>query len=66
MDPKAIVRWAHARIMHRTSAVGDRGAGLVEYALLVGLIAVVCVLAVTYFGAETSDSFSRTASEMKG
>lgn len=40
----------------------DRGASLVEYALLVALIAVACILAVTFFGDETSKSFSRTAS----
>lgn len=40
----------------------DRGASLVEYALLVALIAVVCVVAVMYFGDETGNSFSRTAS----
>jgi len=40
----------------------DRGASLVEYALLLALIAVACILAVTFFGTQTSDSFSRTAS----
>lgn len=37
---------------------GERGAGLVEYALLIALIAMVCVVAVMYFGDETSASFS--------
>lgn len=34
----------------------DRGASLVEYALLVGLIAVVCIGALTYFGGESNNS----------
>ena len=36
----------------------ERGASLVEYALLVGLIAVVCIGAVTFFGTEVTDSLS--------
>jgi pilus assembly protein Flp/PilA len=42
----------------------DRGASLVEYALLLALIAVVCLGAVTYFGNETGDSFSTSGSSM--
>ena len=38
----------------------DRGASLVEYALLVGLIAVVCVVAVQVLGQSTSTAFSST------
>lgn len=38
----------------------DRGASLVEYALLIVLIALVCIVAVTFFGSETSSSFVRT------
>ena len=44
---------------------GDRGASLVEYALLVALIAVVCVVAVTYFGTQTGDTFSRVSSSVE-
>lgn len=39
----------------------DHGASLVEYALLIALIAVICVLAVTLLGDATSTSFSSTA-----
>lgn len=35
----------------------ERGASLVEYALLIALIAVVCVAVVAVFGGETSNSF---------
>lgn len=38
---------------------GERGASLVEYALLVVLIALVCVAAVTFFGGQTSETFQR-------
>ena len=33
----------------------DRGASLVEYALLVALIAVVCIVAITFLDNSTSD-----------
>ena len=40
----------------------DRGASLVEYALLVALIAVVCILAVTFLGRNASSKFSSVGS----
>jgi Flp pilus assembly pilin Flp len=40
----------------------DRGASLVEYALLVVLIAVVCALAVAAIGTTLNSSYSSTAS----
>ncbi|MDZ7673575.1 MAG: Flp family type IVb pilin [Acidimicrobiales bacterium] len=42
----------------------DRGASLVEYALLVALIAIVCIVAVTFLGGETSQSFESNASSL--
>jgi len=36
----------------------ERGASLVEYALLVGLIAIVCVAAITYLGQQPSPKLS--------
>ena len=36
----------------------ERGASLVEYALLVALIAVVCIAAVAFLGKSTSSKFS--------
>lgn len=36
----------------------EKGAALVEYGMLVGLIAVICVVAVTTLGTEVSDAFS--------
>ncbi len=35
----------------------DRGASLVEYALLVALIAVVCIAAITFLGEAASEKF---------
>ena len=43
---------------------GDRGAALVEYALLVGLIAVACIAAITILGNRTSDKFSSVGSRL--
>ena len=39
-------------------ADSERGASLVEYALLVALIAVVCIAAVTLLGKNASNKFS--------
>jgi pilus assembly protein Flp/PilA len=42
----------------------DRGASLVEYALLVGLIAVVCIVAVTTLGTTASSKFDSVQSSL--
>ena len=42
----------------------DRGASLVEYALLLALLAVVCIAAVTALGSTTSESFSVATSKL--
>ena len=44
----------------------DRGASLVEYALLLALIAMVLLIAVTALGNTTSDSLSTSASRIGG
>ncbi|MGB9649681.1 MAG: Flp family type IVb pilin [Stellaceae bacterium] len=44
----------------------DEGAALVEYGMLVGLIAVICVVAVTTLGTEVSQAFSKIASGLAG
>lgn len=44
----------------------DRGASLVEYALLVALIAVVCIAAVTILGRNASSKFSAVGSAVGG
>jgi len=44
----------------------ERGASLVEYALLVALIAVVCIIAVTFLGQNASSKFDTVASSIGG
>ncbi|MCP3989173.1 MAG: hypothetical protein GY724_08870 [Actinomycetia bacterium] len=41
-----------------TGSAAERGAGLVEYALLVSLIVLVCIAAVQLLGGTTSDIYS--------
>ncbi|MBW3557430.1 MAG: Flp family type IVb pilin [Actinobacteria bacterium] len=43
----------------------DAGASLVEYALLVALIAVVCILAITFLGNQTSNKLSKLGSNIQ-
>jgi Flp pilus assembly pilin Flp len=45
---------------------GDDGASLVEYALLVALISLVCLASLTYFQKETSASLSKSSSAISG
>jgi pilus assembly protein Flp/PilA len=40
----------------------ERGASLVEYALLVALIAVVCIVAIQFLGSSASSQFSKVGS----
>ncbi len=47
--------------MRRSIRAKERGASLVEYSLLIALIALVCVGAVTYFGQETGSALEDTA-----
>ena len=44
----------------------DRGASLVEYALLVALIAVVCIAAVTVLGKNASAKFDSVGAAVSG
>jgi pilus assembly protein Flp/PilA len=43
----------------------ERGAGLVEYALLVALIAMACILGVAALGTATSHKFSQVGSSLQ-
>ena len=47
--------WLRARFANT-----DRGASMVEYALLVALIAVVCIAAITFLGDNAKSSFDST------
>ena len=55
-----LANWLRARF-----ADDERGASLVEYALLVALIAVVCIAAVTILGDNASDKFSSVGSSIQ-
>ena len=48
-----LVNWLRVR-----SSDNERGAALVEYALLLALIAVVCIVALTTLGDQAADKFS--------
>jgi pilus assembly protein Flp/PilA len=52
--PLAAITQLIARLRIRS----EKGAALVEYALLVALIAVVCIAAVTFLGSNASSTFS--------
>jgi pilus assembly protein Flp/PilA len=43
---------------------GERGAALVEYALLLALIAVVCIVALTTLGSQAADKFSKVGASI--
>ena len=53
------VAWLSAR------STSERGASLVEYALLVALIAVVCVAAGSFLGGSTNGQLSKVGSSLK-
>lgn len=54
-----IKAWLTAR------AKTERGASLVEYALLVALIAVVCIAAVSFLGTAAKDKFNTVGSSIQ-
>jgi len=54
-----LATWLRARFSD-----SERGASLVEYALLVALIAIVSIVAIQFLGNEASESFSTTGSAM--
>lgn len=57
MTYEFLTAWAQARF----NVEDDRGASLVEYALLVALIAVVCIAAVSLLGSNASTKFDSIA-----
>ena len=56
-----LMAWLTAR-----TVTGERGASLVEYALLVALIAVVVIGAVTLLGDTTATTFSNVSDSLAG
>jgi pilus assembly protein Flp/PilA len=49
----------------KAQAKTERGASLVEYALLVALIAVVCIAAVSFIGSSANSKFSQVGQSIK-
>jgi pilus assembly protein Flp/PilA len=56
-----IVAWVRAQ-----TTTGERGASLVEYALLLALIALVCVVAVGSLGLNLRDNYGRNNTSIFG
>ena len=44
----------------------ERGASMVEYALLIALIAITALIAVAFFGSSVSESFNGSTTDMFG
>jgi pilus assembly protein Flp/PilA len=62
-----IITYLHrycAPVLRARLARSERGASLVEYALLVALIAVVCIIAVTALGKNASTALSSAGSSI--
>jgi pilus assembly protein Flp/PilA len=51
-------------VLARLRVNDERGASLVEYALLVALIAVVCIVAIAFLGQSASTKFSGVGSSV--
>ena len=64
MDLKA--QWDVLATWIRAHVADERGASLVEYALLVALIAVVCIAAVSLLGSSAATKFSTVGSAISG
>ncbi len=60
--PMDIIRYVSARLNLKS----ERGAALVEYALLLALIAVVCIVALTTLGKQASSKFTTVGNSITG
>jgi pilus assembly protein Flp/PilA len=56
--------WQRLSTFVRARARSERGASLVEYALLVGLIALVCIIAIAFVGTSASTGIHNDGSSM--
>ena len=50
--------WRQLCLPYLRARADERGASLVEYALLVALIAVICIVAIAFLGQSASSKFS--------
>ena len=53
-------------LLARYAGTSDRGASLVEYVLMVSLIAMVCLAALSYFGGQSGNSLGRSSNSIVG
>lgn len=54
------------RVLARLRRDAERGASLVEHLFVVSLIAVVCMVAVSFFGNQTGDKMGKSADAIAG
>jgi len=59
-----MVQYHFIKAWLQAQAKTERGASLVEYALLVALIAVVCIAAVTFIGTSANSKFSTVGNSL--
>jgi pilus assembly protein Flp/PilA len=59
--------WQHVIAPYLRARLGreEHGASLVEYALLVALIAVICIVAIAFLGQSASSKFSNVGSNLQ-
>jgi pilus assembly protein Flp/PilA len=60
----AVLHYAVSVVRHHLVDVDEYGASLVEYALLVALIAIVCIAAIAFVGTSASSKFSTVGSNL--
>jgi len=53
-------------LLHKSLQSDERGASLVEYALLVSLIAIIAIAAIAYAGRQIRGTLNNTAHNMSG
>ena len=56
--------WVRYRPLIMSRLGGERGANVVEYAMLLALVVIVCLIAVTLVGESTSERLSSTGSQI--
>jgi pilus assembly protein Flp/PilA len=61
-----MIRFEFLKTWLIAQAKTERGASLVEYALLVALIAVVCIGAVSFLGGNAEEKFSEIGNSIGG
>ena len=62
-----LIRYLHIHIASFISTRrSEKGASLVEYALLVALIAVACIVAIGFLGQSAKDNFNEVGSSIAG